>query len=405
MLVQFHKIQSAILISGMSLGCLGIAAAHSLDGRISPDDIYRIKRFIALENSFGSGTSTVRGVLDMYNTWPDGYRLKICFLNGNDAMREIFAAVSSRWLPGTSLSFDFGPAPHYRTCDASQIFYDRGDIRVRFGTGGGGWSWVGRQNRDPHIFTDPQVRASNIDDASMSIGYNYDQLPPAGSQERVRLEGVILHEMGHALDLKHEHQSPSAHCDKEYNWDTIYKLYGEAFKKQGDCHTDEDCKKYTDAQFRELTGERYQATAYDQKSIMHYQIDSGLYEKGERSQCFIPHENNALSDTDHAIIRAMYPAITAAERPALQDRVDQATALLKELKLTGPQLSMIGVELANSLAAGGSKATVSLSFAPAERGRIAPRVVACDGPDKLPRGAICKVAVDGSGLLVSFAPE
>ena len=35
------------------------------------------------------------------------------------------------------------------------------------------------------------------------------------------------HEFGHALGLHHEHQSPATTCNEEFDWDYIYKAFGE----------------------------------------------------------------------------------------------------------------------------------------------------------------------------------
>jgi len=66
-----------------------------------------------------------------------------------------------------------------------------GDLRIAFKRGDGSWSVLGQRARD--------VRG---DVATMNLGW----LPTHASQTPED-KGTVLHELGHALGLVHEHQS------------------------------------------------------------------------------------------------------------------------------------------------------------------------------------------------------
>ena len=113
----------------------------------------------------------------------------------------------------------------------------------------------------------------------------------------LELRRIILHEFGHALGMMHEHQSPSAECDSEINWDAAYQM---GVKLGWD-------KEMVHAQMRQLTNlEEFNVTAVDRKSIMHYSLAPDLFKLGRNSKCWVP-DNNDLSEQDRRFIASIYP--------------------------------------------------------------------------------------------------
>lgn len=101
---------------------------------------------------------------------------------------------------------------------------------------------------------------------------------------------VVLHELGHALGLLHEHQNPEH--DINWNKEAVYKAY-----TGGDIS-----KELVYSQILELpVGEELLVTSYDRESVMHYEVSDDLTDDARGVEA-----NNWLSDGDKAIARKLY---------------------------------------------------------------------------------------------------
>ena len=366
----------------MMSGCLA-AHAHSLGA--GKDDISPpIRAYLAQVNSLETDSELpedaardVRGVADLLRLWPANSELQLCFWDGDDELRKLFVDVIQRWLPGTSIQVDYGPAPRYRDCSPTSP----SDIRVAFKLGGN-WSFVGTES-----LTYNRTSASlNIGDAAMGSLADLD---------RAALEGVMLHEFGHALGLQHEHQSPEAHCNEEFDYPKIYQYAAAVWGWS---------KEKVDKNMKALAaGPRWLTTPYDPHSVMHYYFKDWMFKQGSAATCFVGH-NQVLSATDKELIRRVYPASIAAQDRVLQDRADAAGAALASLKLDTAQVARVGVELGKVLAAGKRKQSLTFNLSTRETreaGGTSVATASCARPGTLPQGAGCKVAVDGSSFVIS----
>ena len=222
----------------------------------------------------------VRGVVARALTWRPGQTIKVCFKSGSRGAHERVIRVAREWMQYANVAFDFQENGAPRQCKGGE------DIKIDFVDNRGWWSAYGTisRQRDPSM----NLQFFGVDTPRYTNGQ------PAPELE---LRRIILHEFGHALGMMHEHQSPSAECDREINWDAAYQM---GVKLGWD-------KEMVHAQMRQLTSlEEFNRTAVDRKSIMHYSLAPELFKLGRNSKCWVP-DNNDLSEQDRSFIASVYP--------------------------------------------------------------------------------------------------
>lgn len=198
------------------------------------------------------------------NFWPQKARLKVRFMTGTTRQK---AAAWKRFLVIDKLI----------NLDFVQVTTGDADIRVRFDKGKGHWSFVGIGNRTV---------------AQGAATMNLDLTAGIFGDLAAEWDRVALHEICHAIGIEHEHQHPSHGIP----WDTeaVYRYYGQT---QG----------WTRSQIRyqvleRYAGSRFKGTAFDPTSIMQYPVPAEL--TGGK---FSVGWNSAMSPTDIAFLRALYP--------------------------------------------------------------------------------------------------
>jgi serralysin len=112
--------------------------------------------------------------------WQSGDVIRMMFLEGDESLRQRVRTTAERWTAPemANVRFEFvdeGPA----------------EVRIAFQQGDGSWSYLGTQCQG---IVDPEPTM------------NYGWLTPASDDDE--LTRVVMHEMGHALGLIHEHQNP-----------------------------------------------------------------------------------------------------------------------------------------------------------------------------------------------------
>ena len=265
-----------------------------------------VRRVQALQNALASGgdAEAARSVYYGGAVWPISYRqLNVCFFGGTSEARTLIAEAAGDWMrPGVAIALDFGEPGRFRNCGENPE--TEMQIRIAF-EDQGWWSAIGSDS----------VISLAQDQHSMNLA-------EFGTMTRDKwsdIESLIVrHEFGHALALMHEHQSPKAPCEEEYNWDKIYEVLGGPPSNWP--------KEIVDFNMRRLDAKHFPATAFDRKSIMIYQFGAEFYKTGAMAECFIAAPNVAPSESDRSEILALYPQEES-------ERIARATKARQEFQI------------------------------------------------------------------------
>jgi hypothetical protein len=240
-----------------------------------------------------------QSVVDQYKLWEAGQTLRVCFFSGDQEAREFFVQTAIIWDDIVSANFDFGSQPKYNNCGDGGTYH----IRVALDSSGGNWSYIG---------TDATLVAQTKPTLHISTA------SPFSLNTKRALGGTILHELGHALALAHEHQSPDSNCEAELNWTVVYDQMSQPPNRWSKEKVDQNLRRL-------VSSPRYRSSEYDPKSIMHYALPAPWFTNGTRSACYIT-KNTNLSDLDRVYAQKAYPATPQAQ-DAYLEAVDKLSAV------------------------------------------------------------------------------
>ena len=366
------------------LGACLPANAHSIGystNQIPPPLKVEMQEADRLAKDLANDSPIPRGMINSLKLWPFGRQLSACFFDGDSQLRSFFVEVSKVWTTGTSMVIDFASGPTFSSCNNTKP----SDIRISFARSGS-WSYVGTDSR-----------RYDLDGPSLNV--DYSQGRTWETMDKKEFAHLILHELGHALALEHEHQSPEAACDAEFDWSKVYAQ----MKRDAGWST-----KEVDFNMRALASSpRLRTTEYDKKSIMHYYFAPWMFIKGKDSKCYVS-DNSEPSSMDLKLMRESYPLQVALQDSQLQARADASSAQLANLKLTSSQLSKVGLELTSVLARFERPLSLEFNFAGEEQTRGPDQQILKDcaaSPTQANQTASCQVSRNATQLVIRVQPN
>ena len=201
--------------------------------------------------------------------WPTGSVLRVDFLNGTESQKEYTMEIAAEFSKHGNISFE-------------RITSGASDIRVEFTS----------RESNSRVGTDANTVVDNAH--TMRLAF-----PTNAARDEI-LEGIILHEFGHALGLRHEHQNPQiVLCWNESAVFQHFRSIGwpdERIRSQILTPLDRDTTTFTD---------------FDPNSIMLYFFPANLF------TCGLDFRNsNALSSVDKTFIGELYPAVATTSPPS-----------------------------------------------------------------------------------------
>jgi hypothetical protein len=229
--------------------------------------------FLGHDHEAENGMVDDRGTSAKGKFWSAGI-LRVRFLNGSTALQNKVLNYAKTWSPYSNVYF-------------IKVTSGNSEIRVRFGTDGSN-SYVGTDN----LNVSQNVQTMNL------------QLNDETAESTIRR--TALHEFGHALGLKHEHQNPYVNI----SWDKpkVYAYYAQYGWSQ---------QKVDNFVINKLAFAPTQHTTFDAASIMAYAIPASLTTNG-----FSIPWNSELSAIDKEFMLKMSSANRISVRHAANINTD-----------------------------------------------------------------------------------
>lgn len=226
-------------------------------------------------SEFNTSIKDERGVVARWKLWKK-HRCVIQFLDHTDdgELLNKVEEYARQWEQYANLTFEF-----YRRGETAPLWPV--DVAITF-NGSGYSSAVGTDSSSKIAAGEP----------SMTL-----ELTTATDERLFRRH--VLHEFGHVLGFKHEHQNPRGGIQWKQPEALIF------FRKVFPDLTDDDIRRNV---FEKLSGPNISATAFDQASIMLYEFPARITENNFHVQL-----NTELSYDDKWVASHIYPPDSSAD--------------------------------------------------------------------------------------------
>lgn len=227
------------------------ARPHVCIDRVLPRDLMRPQQVRRRRDG------TAAAIAPIGKTWMNGTTLKVMFMGGTAAQRQVTKTQAGWWQQVANLTFEFGNELN-------------ADIRIAFDANDGAWSYIGTDNK-----------SIPLGEPTMNLGFLNG--------------GTAAHEFGHAIGLAHEHQNPAGGIE----WNEAMVI---AEMKKSPNFWDEATTRHNI--LRKYSADQIKGTAFDPESIMLYFFPSSWTTNGIGTD-----ENDVLSAMDKQFIAGakMYP--------------------------------------------------------------------------------------------------
>lgn len=247
--------------------------------------------------------------------WPAGSVIQGCFTNGTPEERALVVEGGQTWSSVANIRFDFGAAPGLRDCPVAAPFPP---LRVAFGSGNLSHARLGtlaldRPNEKPTMFittSTPSKRPIQVEST----------------------RATILHELGHVLGLKHEHQHPESACFHMVSWANL------CAKRETERRLPSFIVTNWLPMIGEVNADYLAGWPYDPLSIMHYKYPSNTF-TGPATTC-AGARNYVLSEGDKAKIAKLYPKSLREQ----EDMIASQAPFVARAILSARELDQAGAE-------------------------------------------------------------
>lgn len=238
-------------------------------------------------------------VAEVERRWPAGSTLRVVVINntGDSKWANKIINVAKTWEKYANLILDIVDydaikvMPSPRKAEYEDVYMTNGDIRVVVQSGD-------TFNCSSFIGTTCKLVART---GQPSIQFQFGKK----TIDDPWVQATILHEFGHALGFRHEHNNGNATI--EWNTKAVYADFKE---EQG---WDETKVNNNFFNFEKFTGEKFdQSAGYDKASIMTYAIKNTWVMNSKETTGWYAGWNTVLSDTDKRGALKLYPVTEGA---------------------------------------------------------------------------------------------